>query len=195
MAFFVMLLSFSVQDQEKLNMAAGSVQNAFGIQPYSDMTGMIERKGNPKRDFLKEMAPTKIEGVDRIRHPGPSRRARTRARKPTPTPRSGPTPSAQAQYRAGRREPQAGLAGSARHHRHLRPHHRRADQGRPQHQHRRPGRPGDVPRGEQISLRDDPQGHRRHGAGAGTSCPTASASPATPPPAPPTTTRATASGN
>ena len=57
MAFFVMLLSFSVQDQEKLNMAAGSVQNAFGIQPYSDMTGMIERLGNPKRDFLKTMTP------------------------------------------------------------------------------------------------------------------------------------------
>jgi chemotaxis protein MotB len=57
MAFFVMLLSFSVQDQEKLNMAAGSVQNAFGIQPYSDMTGMIERLGNPKRDFLKAMTP------------------------------------------------------------------------------------------------------------------------------------------
>lgn len=52
MAFFVMLLSFSVQDQEKLNMAAGSVQNAFGIQPFSDMTGMIERSGNPQRDFL-----------------------------------------------------------------------------------------------------------------------------------------------
>ena len=46
MAFFVMLLSFSVQDQEKLNTAAGSVQNAFGIQPFSDMTGMIERHGN-----------------------------------------------------------------------------------------------------------------------------------------------------
>jgi len=57
MAFFVMLLSFSVQDQEKLNMAAGSVQNAFGIQPYSDMTGMIERLGNPKRDFLKTVSP------------------------------------------------------------------------------------------------------------------------------------------
>jgi chemotaxis protein MotB len=57
MAFFVMLLSFSVQDEEKLNMAAGSVQNAFGIQPYSDMTGMIEREGNPQRDYLKEMAP------------------------------------------------------------------------------------------------------------------------------------------
>jgi chemotaxis protein MotB len=56
MAFFVMLLSFSVQDQEKLNMAAGSVQNAFGIQPFSDMTGMIERSGNPKRDFLKNVS-------------------------------------------------------------------------------------------------------------------------------------------
>lgn len=53
MAFFVMLLSFSVQDQEKLNMAAGSVQNAFGIQPFSDMTGVIERNGNPQRDHLK----------------------------------------------------------------------------------------------------------------------------------------------
>jgi chemotaxis protein MotB len=63
MAFFVMLLSFSVQDQEKLNMAAGSVQNAFGIQPYSDLTGMIERNGNPQRDFLKSVAPypTKAE--------------------------------------------------------------------------------------------------------------------------------------
>jgi chemotaxis protein MotB len=61
MAFFVMLLSFSVQDQEKLNMAAGSVQNAFGIQPYSDMTGMIERKGNPERDFLKAMSPEEMK--------------------------------------------------------------------------------------------------------------------------------------
>lgn len=61
MAFFVMLLSFSVQDQEKLNMAAGSVQNAFGIQPYSDMTGMIERKGNPERDYLKAMTPEEMK--------------------------------------------------------------------------------------------------------------------------------------
>jgi chemotaxis protein MotB len=57
MAFFVMLLSFSVQDQEKLNMAAGSVQNAFGIEPFSSMSGMIERRGNPQRDFLKNTTP------------------------------------------------------------------------------------------------------------------------------------------
>lgn len=56
MAFFVMLLSFSVQDQEKLNQAAGSVQDAFGIRPFSDISGMIERSGNPERDYLKNMS-------------------------------------------------------------------------------------------------------------------------------------------
>lgn len=61
MAFFVMLLSFSVQDQEKLNMAAGSVQDAFGIQPFSQMTGMIERQGNPERDYLKSVATTQTK--------------------------------------------------------------------------------------------------------------------------------------
>jgi chemotaxis protein MotB len=63
MAFFVMLLSFSIQDQEKLNIAAGSVQDAFGIQPWSDMSGMIERTGNPQRDYLKNMGPGKTEAA------------------------------------------------------------------------------------------------------------------------------------
>lgn len=61
MAFFVMLLSFSVQDQEKLNMAAGSVQDAFGIQPFSQMTGMIERQGNPERNYLKFVSPAETK--------------------------------------------------------------------------------------------------------------------------------------
>lgn len=56
MAFFVMLLSFSVQDQEKLNQAAGSVQEAFGISPFANLAGMIERRGNPERDFPKEVS-------------------------------------------------------------------------------------------------------------------------------------------
>ena len=56
MAFFVMLLSFSVQDEERMNMAAGSMRDAFGIQPYSDMTGMIEREGNPQRNFVKALS-------------------------------------------------------------------------------------------------------------------------------------------
>ena len=69
---------------------------------------------------------------------------------------------------------------------------RRADPGRAQHRDRRPGWPRDVPRGQQVSLRDDPQGDRRDGALARQAAQPASASPATPPPAAPTTIRATA---
>lgn len=93
MAFFVMLLSFSVQDQEKLNMAAGSVQNAFGIQPYSDMTGMIERLGNPKRDFLKDMTPedmkasTEFATQDRPLHENQGQEANTWTKQKTDTER------------------------------------------------------------------------------------------------------------
>jgi chemotaxis protein MotB len=61
MAFFVMLLSFSIQDQEKLKQAAGSVQDAFGITPYSAQSGMIERAGNPQRSFLRNLGPTQTE--------------------------------------------------------------------------------------------------------------------------------------
>jgi chemotaxis protein MotB len=89
MAFFVMLLSFSVQDQEKLNMAAGSVQNAFGIQPFSDLTGMIERSGNPERDYVKQMSaePTKssteFATVDHSDHESQGQEANTYVRERT----------------------------------------------------------------------------------------------------------------
>jgi chemotaxis protein MotB len=57
MAFFVMLLSFSVQEQEKLALAAGSVREAFGITLTGALAGVIERDGNPQRDFLKSVSP------------------------------------------------------------------------------------------------------------------------------------------
>jgi len=61
MAFFVMLLSFSVQDQEKLQQAAGSVKDAFGITLVQDKAGMIERTGNPQRPYPKHMAEQSTE--------------------------------------------------------------------------------------------------------------------------------------
>lgn len=63
MAFFVMLLSFSVQDQEKLNQATGSVQDAFGMRSYSFLAGVIEREGNPERDYVLQVTrdPTEAE--------------------------------------------------------------------------------------------------------------------------------------
>lgn len=89
MAFFVMLLSFSVQDLEKLEMAAGSVKDAFGIEPFADMTGMIERSGNPQRDYLKNMAPadtkasTEFATKDNPEHENQGQEANTYVRERT----------------------------------------------------------------------------------------------------------------
>ena len=89
MAFFVMLLSFSVQDQEKLNMAAGSVQNAFGIKPFSEMTGVIERSGNPLREFVRNLSPaetkaeTEFATRDNAEHDNQGQEANTFSRERT----------------------------------------------------------------------------------------------------------------
>jgi chemotaxis protein MotB len=56
MAFFVMLLSFSTQEQEKMTQATGSLQHAFGITMASSLAGVIERNGNPQRDFMKSVS-------------------------------------------------------------------------------------------------------------------------------------------
>jgi chemotaxis protein MotB len=62
MAFFVMLLSFSVQDQQKLAEASGSMKDAFGIVTARDKAGVIERDGNPEREYLKEMGTQQNDG-------------------------------------------------------------------------------------------------------------------------------------
>jgi len=62
MAFFVMLLSFSVQDQQKLAEASGSMKDAFGVVTARDKAGVIERQGNPERDYLKEMGIEQSDG-------------------------------------------------------------------------------------------------------------------------------------
>lgn len=89
MAFFVMLLSFSVQDQKKLNEAAGSVKDAFGIATPEDKVGMIERHGNPMRDFAKHLSPEEMEGetefstVDQAEHEAQGQEANTFAKERT----------------------------------------------------------------------------------------------------------------
>ncbi|MFO1184167.1 MAG: flagellar motor protein MotB [Bauldia sp.] len=61
MAFFVMIVSFSTQDSQKVAQAAGSIQDAFGIQPVQRPAGMIERDGLPVREFLREMGAVATE--------------------------------------------------------------------------------------------------------------------------------------
>lgn len=53
--FFVLIISFSIQDQEKLQVVAGSMKDAFGILAIQKKSGVIERNGNPERDFLKRL--------------------------------------------------------------------------------------------------------------------------------------------
>lgn len=54
--FFVLLISFSIQDTEKLQIVAGSVKEAFGIRQEEQRAGVVEREGNPERDYLKRLS-------------------------------------------------------------------------------------------------------------------------------------------
>lgn len=53
MSFFVMLVAFSNQDQQKLKIVAGSMREAFGVQTDSRYSGIIESDGLPTRSRLK----------------------------------------------------------------------------------------------------------------------------------------------
>ena len=51
--FFVLIISFSIQDERKLQIVAGSMRDAFGFSETVARAGVIEREGTPQRDFLK----------------------------------------------------------------------------------------------------------------------------------------------
>jgi chemotaxis protein MotB len=53
MSFFVMLVAFSNQDQQKLKIVAGSMREAFGVQTEARYSGVIESDGLPTRPKLK----------------------------------------------------------------------------------------------------------------------------------------------
>jgi len=53
--FFVLIISFSVQDQQKLQIVAGSMRDAFGSQDVVRRAGMIEMEGTPLRDFVRRV--------------------------------------------------------------------------------------------------------------------------------------------
>src|SRR2546423_2616064 len=55
-SFFVMLVAFSTQDQKKLQIVAGSMREAFGVQTEVRYSGIIEIDGVPTRPKLKNVA-------------------------------------------------------------------------------------------------------------------------------------------
>lgn len=54
--FFVLIISFSIQDKEKLQVVAGSMREAFGVKDSSKKTGVIEVEGIPIRDYMKDVS-------------------------------------------------------------------------------------------------------------------------------------------
>jgi chemotaxis protein MotB len=73
-SFFVMLVAFSTQDQVKLNIVAGSMREAFGVQDKVRYSGVIEVPGLPTRPRLKSVAPISPEDVSAT--PTPDERGR-----------------------------------------------------------------------------------------------------------------------
>ena len=68
-SFFVMLVAFSTQDQVKLQVVAGSMRDAFGVQDKVRYSGVIETLGLPTRPRLRNVQP--IDPKDASANPTP----------------------------------------------------------------------------------------------------------------------------
>src|SRR6516164_5299041 len=75
-SFFVMLVAFSNQGQRKLQIVAGSMRDAFGVQTNVRYSGIIEVDGLPTRPKLKNAA--HIQPEDASATPTPDERERNR---------------------------------------------------------------------------------------------------------------------
>jgi chemotaxis protein MotB len=75
-SFFVMLVAFSNQDQQKLQIVAGSMRDAFGVQTHVRYSGIIEVNGLPTRPKLKNAA--HIQPEDASATPTPDEHDRNR---------------------------------------------------------------------------------------------------------------------
>jgi chemotaxis protein MotB len=74
-AFFVMLVAFSTQDAAKLQVVAGSMRDAFGVQDKIRYSGIIEIDGLPTRPRLKNAA--RVSPEDASATPTPDQRGKS----------------------------------------------------------------------------------------------------------------------
>jgi chemotaxis protein MotB len=77
MSFFVMLVAFSNQDQQKLKIVAGSMREAFGVQTEARFSGIIESDGLPTRPKLKNTAHIPPEEASNTPTPDEQQRSKT----------------------------------------------------------------------------------------------------------------------
>jgi chemotaxis protein MotB len=69
MSFFVMVAAFSTQDKVKMQIVAGSMRDAFGVQTVR-YNGIVEQDGLPTRPSVKNVA--KIDPEEASNTPGPN---------------------------------------------------------------------------------------------------------------------------
>jgi chemotaxis protein MotB len=69
MSFFVMLVAFSTQDKQKMQIVAGSMRDAFGVQQVR-FNGVVETDGLPTRPSIKNVS--RINPEDSTNTPGPN---------------------------------------------------------------------------------------------------------------------------
>jgi chemotaxis protein MotB len=69
MSFFVMIAAFSTQDKQKLQIVAGSMREAFGVQQVR-YNGIVEQDGLPTRPAVKNVA--RINPEESTNTPGPN---------------------------------------------------------------------------------------------------------------------------
>ncbi|HEX2215119.1 MAG TPA: flagellar motor protein MotB [Xanthobacteraceae bacterium] len=82
-SFFVMLVAFSTQDQQKLQIVAGSMRDAFGVQTQTRYSGILEVPGLPTRPRLKNVDNIPPEQASQVTTPDDKDRQReTGARLP-----------------------------------------------------------------------------------------------------------------
>jgi len=60
--FFVLIISFSIPDDEKMQVVAGSMREAFGMIDITRLAGILEREGLPDRAYIKHVTqdPTEL---------------------------------------------------------------------------------------------------------------------------------------
>jgi chemotaxis protein MotB len=76
LSYFVMLVAFSNQDQDKLKIVAGSMRDAFGVQSEARYSGIIESDGLPTRPKLKHTAHIPPEEASNTPTPDQQERSR-----------------------------------------------------------------------------------------------------------------------
>jgi chemotaxis protein MotB len=82
-SFFVMLVSFSTQDLRKLQIVAGSMREAFGVQQNSRFAGILETDGVPVQGHVKSkrnVAPDQASNTPHLQDAGGSGSAASHAK-------------------------------------------------------------------------------------------------------------------